>query len=131
MSKATPSFRHPLAKARGLGSAKSGTQHWWHQRVTAMALVPLSIWLVFTLIHLVGADYATAKALIAQPHNSILLGLFLLVGFSHAHLGGQVIIEDYVHCEKLKIIKLVLFKMACFAAAFASLFAVLKIAIAG
>jgi succinate dehydrogenase / fumarate reductase, membrane anchor subunit len=97
------SFRTPLGRVRGLGSAKSGTTHFWQQRATAIANVPLVAFLVWLALSLAGADYATARALLASPVVTILLGLTFLVVLKHMRIGMQVIIEDYVHAEGWKM----------------------------
>jgi succinate dehydrogenase / fumarate reductase membrane anchor subunit len=101
------SMRTPLAEARGLGSAKSGTGHWWSQRLTAVALVPLTLWLVFSLTALVGADHATVVAWLGSPLRLALLILFLGAMFHHAQLGLQVVIEDYIQHEGTRLAVLV------------------------
>jgi len=125
------SLRSDLGRVRGLGSAKEGAAHWWAQRVTAVALVPLSLWLVASLASLTGADVAAARAWIAQPVVAVLLVLLIGVTFHHAQLGMQVVIEDYVHTEWVKISSIVLVKFAAVALAAAGIFSVLKIALAG
>lgn len=96
------SLRTPLARARGLGSAKEGVQHWWVQRITAVALIPLSLWFVVSLITVAGADYPTFIAWAGSPLNTALLVILLVSVFYHAMLGLQVVIEDYIHREWLK-----------------------------
>ena len=96
-------FRTPLSKARGLGSAQEGSGHWWVQRLTAIALVPLSLWFVWSIIQLSGADYATVHDWIAQPIQAGLLLVLIYVTFYHSMLGLQVIIEDYVHVRWMEI----------------------------
>ena len=91
------SLRHPLAVARGLGSAKDGVGHWWIQRLTAMALLLLAPWFTWLALSLVGADHSTIRQTLAQPLNASLLLAFVLSLFWHAQLGMQVVIEDYVH----------------------------------
>lgn len=90
-------LRTPLGKVRGLGAAKEGTGHWWGQRVTAIALVPLVIWFLVAMIGMVGADYDTVRAWLGRPLVSVLLLLLLGTLFYHARLGLNVVIEDYVH----------------------------------
>lgn len=97
------SLRNPLAKARGLGSAKDGTAHWWAQRVSAIALVPLVLYVLYLLVSFAGADYASVRTSIAQPVNAVLLILFIGTAFWHARLGLQVVIEDYFHVRWLEI----------------------------
>ena len=91
------SLRTPLGKVRGLGAARDGTGHWWAQRVTAIALVPLVIWFMVAMIGLLGADYDTVRAWLGRPLVSVLLLLLLGAVFYHARLGLNVVIEDYVH----------------------------------
>lgn len=93
----------PLARVLGLGSAKEGVGHWWWQRLTAAALVPLGIWFVIAVISLVGAGYAEARAWVTAPLNMVLLIAFTASLLHHAQLGLQVVIEDYVHNEALKL----------------------------
>ncbi len=123
-------FRAPLARARGLGSAKSGTHHWWMQRLTAVALVPLSLWFVASLIALATADHATVVEWLASPTAAILGCALIVAVFYHGQLGLQVVIEDYVHAEGLKLASIVLTKLVSLLLAAACLFAVLKIAFA-
>ena len=98
------SIRTPLGRARGLGSAKTGTDHWWMQRVTALALIPLVIWFVVSMIIVTGADHETALAFIGSPINAVLLTLLIIATFYHGQLGLQVVIEDYVHGEFTKVL---------------------------
>jgi len=89
--------RSPLARARGLGSAREGLAPWWFERVTAVALVPLTLWLAASLIALAGADFATVVGWLKRPLTSLLMVLQLTALFSHLALGLRVVIEDYVH----------------------------------
>ena len=120
-----------LGLARGLGSAKEGTHHWWVQRVTSVALIPLSLWFIWSLAVLGGADHATVSAWLAAPVNAILMLLFIAATFHHMHLGVQVVIEDYVHHKAAKLTLLLGVKLASAALAVASAFAVLKVAFGG
>lgn len=88
------SMRSPLARVRGLGSAKSGTQHFWWQRLTGIALVPLTIWMIVALISVAGADYEEARSFVASPFAAVLLLCLIVALFHHAQLGMQVVIED-------------------------------------
>ena len=88
-------FRSPLSRARGLGSAKEGVHHWWLQRVTAIALIPLVVWFAISLVMLSGADYAMARAWIGSPRVMVLLILTIGIGLHHGQLGLQVVWEDY------------------------------------
>lgn len=97
------SLQNPLARVRGLGSAKSGTHHFWVQRLTAVALVGLTPWFLWSVLCLLDADAATARGFVAQPLNASLLLAFLLALCWHARLGLQVVIEDYVHTRWLEM----------------------------
>ena len=125
------SLQTDLGKARGLGSAKEGVHHWWAQRLTALALVPLVLWFVASVAGLAGAELAAVRGWIGQPMTAILLVLLIAATFHHMQLGMQVVIEDYVHVEWLKIASIVLVKFASVFLAVAAAFAVLKIALAG
>ncbi|GAC1625320.1 MAG: succinate dehydrogenase, hydrophobic membrane anchor protein [Nevskia sp.] len=122
------SLRSPLGQARGLGSAKDGVGHWWVQRLTALALIPLSLWFVYSLARFPLSDYATMVAWVKAPLVAVALVLFFVSMFWHAALGVQVVIEDYVGNEGVKLLSIVLAKFALYAMGVASVFAVLKIA---
>lgn len=124
-------LRTPLGRVRGLGSAKDGTAHWWSLRLTAVALAPLALWFVASLAGMTGADHAAVTAWIAKPAVAITLVILIVAVFHHAQLGLQVVIEDYVDPEWLKIAAVVAMKFAAFVLALASLFSVLKIAFGG
>ncbi len=96
-------YKTPLAKAQGLGSAKTGTGHWWFQRVSAVALVPLSFWLLYLLSLVFNAPYTETLAWLSQPVNTVCIAAWISAGLYHAALGVQVVIEDYVSTEWLKI----------------------------
>ena len=123
-------MRSPLARVRGLGSAKEGVAHWWAQRMTAVALVPLVIWFVASVCAMAGADYASVREWIGTPLVSILLVLLTVAVFHHAQLGLQVVLEDYVHTEWLKIASIALVKFAAIALGVAVVFSIVKIALA-
>ena len=97
-------YRSPLAKAVGLGSAKTGTSHWWMQRVTAVALVPLSFWLIIFLDLSLNAPYQETVAWLSSPLNTLGMVAWLLAVFYHAALGLHVVIEDYIAAEGIKIV---------------------------
>jgi succinate dehydrogenase / fumarate reductase membrane anchor subunit len=120
-------LRTPLAKVRGLGSAKDGTHHWWAQRLTAIALVPLTFWFIYTLVSLTTMDYLAAIGWLQSPMNSILLILFVFALFYHAELGMQVVIEDYIENEALKITSIILLKFVMLFAGLAGIVAILKV----
>jgi len=101
------SMRSPLGRVRGLGSAREGVDHWWAQRMTSLALIPLALWFVASLVTLTGADHATAREWIAAPVPAALLVLLIVAAFYHGALGFQVIIEDYVHHEGAKVAALI------------------------
>jgi len=124
-------LRSDLGRVRGLGSAKGGTSHWWAQRVTAMALVPLSAWFVFSIINLVGVDREGLKAWVNGPVSFVLMVLFLIALFYHMQLGLQVVIEDYVHNEKNKVISLILNKLIAVFLVVSGITALMKIAFGG
>ena len=126
----TDRLRSPLGRALGLGSAKEGVEHWWLQRVTAVALVPLVLWFVAALVRHLGADHAAAVAWLRSPLSAVAMILLVLATFVHMALGLQVVIEDYVHHEATKLASLILVRLACWALGAAALFAVLRIAFA-
>ena len=107
------SLRSPLARVRGLGATGGGTSHWWAQRLTALALVPLTLWFVASLAALAGADHAVVRAWADSPVVAGLLVLLLVTTFYHTYLGLQVVIEDYVHHEGAKLATLLLVRAAC------------------
>ena len=124
-------YRTALKQARGLGSAKDGVQHFVMQRVTAIALVGLGIYFLWLVVSLVGADYTAARSIVANPWNAVLISAFLIAMFWHAQLGIQVVIEDYVHTAWLGVTSQLLVRFICALAALASVFAVIRIAVAG
>jgi succinate dehydrogenase / fumarate reductase membrane anchor subunit len=121
-------LRTPLGRVRGLGSAKEGTEHFWAQRVTSIALVPLTLWFVASLAAHSGADHATAKAWLAEPFTAIVMILVVATSFHHAQIGLQVVIEDYISTEWAKIMSIMVVKLGAVALAVAAIFSVLKIA---
>ena len=125
------SLRTPLGRVRGLGSAKSGTHHWWHQRLTALALVPLTLWFAVSLIAIATGDHASALDWIGDPIAAGLLMLMLAAGAYHLKLGLQVVIEDDLHREWLKLAALVAMTFACTVLALASIMAVAWIWLGG
>ncbi len=124
-------LKTPLGKVRGFGAAKGGTHHWWMQRLTAIALVPLVIWLVVSLVALTGANHALLVAWVANPFVATLLVLFLGAAFYHLKLGGQVVIEDYIHSEGPKMAFQILLTFFCFIVGLVSIIAVLTISFGG
>ncbi len=124
-------FRAPLQNVRGLGSAKDGTHHWWIQRVTAVALVPLMIWLAFGIASIASMDYEQARAWVASPLTAVLMLATIWALFLHAKLGLQVIIEDYAANDRHKIVGMVLVNFVLILLALTAAVSVLRIAIAG
>src|SRR5438034_9873215 len=108
-------MRSPVGRAIGLGSAKEGVEHWWLQRVTAVALVPLTVWFVVAVVRLSGADIDAVRDWVGRPLPAILLVLLLIATFWHASLGLQVVIEDYVHTDLAKLGLVIVVRLACFA----------------
>src|SRR5438132_10008957 len=108
-------LRSPVGRAIGLGSAKEGVEHWWLQRVTAVALVPLTLWFVIAVVRLSSADIDTVRDSVGRPLPAILLVRLLIATFCHASLGLQVVTEDYVHTDLAKLALLIVIRFACFA----------------
>jgi len=131
MSATEDDLRHPIKTARGLGSAKSGLHHWWIQRVTAVALIPLSVWFVWQATSLFHADYETVHAFLAQIWNAALMATFVVVLLYHSYLGLQVVVEDYVGSEFKKLATLITLQFVHVLLAVVAVLAVLKIALGG
>ncbi len=125
------SMRTPLAQVRGHGSAKAGAHHWWAQRLSAIALVPLFLWFVASLVAIGAADYATAIAWMRSPLNSALLVLLIGAMFYHAQLGMQVVFEDYISTHWLQVTSIILVRFLAILLAVVSIIAVLRIAWGG
>jgi succinate dehydrogenase / fumarate reductase membrane anchor subunit len=121
-------LRTRLGRVRGLGSAKEGVNHWWGQRLTAIAMVPLFVWFAFSLVALAGAPHATVVAWIKNPVTAVLLVALLAAVFYHLALGVQVVIEDYVHTEWRKLALIIIVKLASALAALIGVLSVLRIA---
>ena len=124
-------LRSPLSKAVGLGSAKHGFSHWWWQRVTAIALVPLTLWFVYSVLCLVGSNHAIAEAWLSSPINATIMLLFVLSALFHAQTGLQVVIEDYIHTKWLNLSLLLLIKFASVIMAVLAIISVLKVVLGG
>lgn len=121
-----PSMRTPLARVRYLGAAHSGTEHFWRQRVTSVALIPLSIGLIFIVIFLLGRNHAATVQILGSPWVAIVTLLFIISSAYHMWLGMQVIIEDYVHTD-LKLTLIMANAFFSFSLAIACIFAVFKL----
>ena len=124
-------MRSPLGRVRGLGSAKEGTDHWYAERLTALALVPLSLWFVAAVLGGVGADYATLKAWMSVPGNMTLMILLTIVVFRHAALGLGTVIEDYVDYKPAQVGGLIAVKFGCLFLGLFSVVSVLRIGLGG
>ncbi|HLZ96941.1 MAG TPA: succinate dehydrogenase, hydrophobic membrane anchor protein [Steroidobacteraceae bacterium] len=122
------SLRSPLGRVLGMGSAKDGTGHWWAQRVTAVALVPLTLWFFFSLLLLPGLDYETVRDWLAQPFSCLLALLSIAVLTYHSYLGTTVIIEDYVHGAPAKVASLMLLRFLYVLFGGAGVLAILRVA---
>lgn len=125
------SYRTPLARARGLGAAGHGVGHWISERVSSLALVPLSIWGVLAVLHLARLDYDGAVAWLASPLNAVLMTLLAAISFWHMHAGMRVVIEDYIHGALNKTALLLLNLFVCVLAGALAVFSILKVALGG
>jgi len=124
-------FRTSAKTVRGLGSAREGAAHWWAQRMTALALVPLCLWFVVSVCRLAGADHDRFTDWLASPFNAIAMLLLIVAGFHHGALGAQVVLEDYIDHEGWRTAAVVAVKGVCWVLIAACVFAVLKIALGG
>jgi succinate dehydrogenase / fumarate reductase, membrane anchor subunit len=124
-------LRTPLSRARGLGSAKQGVHHWWAQRITAVALIPLVVWFAISLIMLSGADYAVVRAWIGSPVVMVLLTLTIVIGLHNGQIGMQEVVEDYVHSEGMKLALIVLLRFTAVFFGLAAIVAILRIGFGG
>ncbi len=124
-------LRSPLGRVRGLGTSNEATGHWWAERLTAVALVPLTFLFVVLVIAFQGAERDQVIALMGNPLVAVAMLLIIVAVFYHMKLAVQVVVEDYIHHEALKITILVLLPLICFALGTASAFAVLKLALGG
>ena len=124
-------MRSDLGRARGLGANKGGTEHWMAERLTALALVPLTLWFVYSVISLLGAPRAVAMAWAGSPVNATLLIALLLITFKHLVLGVQVVMEDYIRSEGIRFASVVALKAAAGLFCIAGVIATIKLAFAG
>jgi succinate dehydrogenase / fumarate reductase membrane anchor subunit len=124
-------MRSPLSKAVGLGSAKHGFSHWWWQRVSAIALIPLCLWFVYSMVCVAVGTHAEAVAWLSQPINASIMLLFVFTALFHAQTGLQVVIEDYVHTKWLNLILLLSIKFLSVAMAVLTAISVLKVVLGG
>ncbi|MXP65417.1 succinate dehydrogenase, hydrophobic membrane anchor protein [Roseomonas sp. M0104] len=129
VSKVTVRQRSALGRVRGMGSAKQGSHHWWVQRISSMALLPLMLWFVISVASLAGHSYADTILWIGHPFNATLLLLTIAIGFQHTASGLQVVIEDYVADEMSRMAAVLAVKAACTLFGVLAALAVLKIAV--
>jgi len=125
------SYRTPLARARGLGAAKHGVTHWIGERVSAIALVPLTLWAAFGVLRLAAGDYGFAVAWIGDPLNATLMVLTIAISFWHMHAGLRVVVEDYIEVALTKSVLLILNLFVCGLAGALAVFSILKVALGG
>lgn len=131
MTMETPGMRTSLGRVRGLGSARSGATHWWHERLTSVSTLILLVWFFVSLVRLPDMSYATVTQWLAKPLAAVPMLLLILSVFWHLASGLRVVVEDYVHEEGGKLFWLVAINFACLFAAALSIFAVLRIAFGG
>lgn len=122
----SPSMRTPLARVRSLGSSHSGTGDFWRQRLTAVAMLVLIVPVIVVVLMLIGSNQAGAKQIFSSVPIAIIMLLFIVASTWHMKIGMQVVIEDYVHNEKIKLASVIANNFFCFAVAFASIYAILK-----
>ena len=125
------SMRTPMARVRGLGAAKDGTSHWWAQRLSALGLIPLTVWFVASVIAMAGADHAAMTAWVSSPVVAGLLILLVVATFYHGFLGLQVVVEDYVHHEGAKFATIIALKALAIVLGLAGTLSVLTILFRG
>jgi succinate dehydrogenase / fumarate reductase membrane anchor subunit len=121
----------PFKRASGLGTTNDGVHHWWMQRLTAVALAPLTLWVVFAVASHAGEDYAVVATWFAQPFTTTMLTLFVFTAFLHAVQGLTVIIEDYLHHEGAKFAALITMKLVLVLLGTSSALSILRVAFAG
>ena len=132
MDKKHKSIITPLKAARGLGSDKSSFHHWWMQRVTAVALIPLTLWFMFCAVQVIAnGSYDRAYEWLSHPVHGLLMLLYVVASLYHAALGLKVVIEDYIHSEKLKIATIFAVNFTCITAVIASVYAILMVSLKG
>ncbi|MCX7279971.1 MAG: succinate dehydrogenase, hydrophobic membrane anchor protein [Alphaproteobacteria bacterium] len=118
----------PLHKVRGMGSSHSGTGHFWHERVTSVALIPLTLWFGYVMLGLAGTSEVTALQFLAHPWNAILMGAFVAFSLWHAYLGLQVVVDDYIHTPGTKIFLMLAIRFSVIAITVTCIFAIARIA---
>ena len=120
-------LRSPLGRARGLGSAHAGSAHWWAQRLTAIALVPLTLWFIYSVIRLSGTSHVEMLDWLSNPFSLALMLALIVATFHHLQLGLHVVIEDYVHEDGVKLVCVLAMKAVCVVLALASIVSVLRL----
>jgi succinate dehydrogenase / fumarate reductase membrane anchor subunit len=122
------SLETPLHKVQGLGASHSGTGHFWRERLTSVALIPLSLWFAYAVLGLIGTNEVAIVSFLAHPWNAILMGLFVVISFYHLSLGLQQILDDYVHTPGLKLFLRLAVTVVWIIASLISVFALVRIA---
>ncbi len=122
------SLRSPMSRVLGLGSARDGTSHWWSQRMTAVAMTPLTLWFAYSLVSAGSLSYAAVVGWIHTPWHAVLLSLLIATLVYHSMLGIQVVVEDYVHVKWLKVLSIMFLNFAHIVVGVIGVFAVLRIA---
>ena len=122
------SLETPLHRVQGLGASHSGTGHFWRERLTSVALIPLSLWFAYAMLGLVGTNEVAVVSFLAHPWNAILMAAFAVISFYHLSLGLQVVIDDYVHATGIKLALLILVRFVVIAAGISCVFALIRIA---
>lgn len=124
-------MRSSLSRARGLGSAKTGSQHWWAERMTSLALFPMTIWIIYSIVAGVGADYIAFKDWVSQPGTLTILVIYFGTLFWHVALGLTVVVEDYVHDKTMEVALIIAVKFGCVFFGVFSIVSILKVGIGG
>lgn len=122
------SLETPLHKVQGLGASHSGTGHFWRERLTSVALIPLSLWFAYAVLGLIGTNEVAVVSFLAHPWNAILMGLFVVISFYHLSLGLQQILDDYVHTPGIKLFSRLAVTVVWIIASLISVFALIRIA---
>ena len=124
-------LRSPLAKVKGLGTSPDATHHFWLQRLTALALIPLTLWFCFSIALLPNADYLAITTWLQSPFNAVMMILVVLISFHHAHLGMQVIFEDYIANHAYRLSAILLVKFTSYFMMILGVYSIIKIALGG
>lgn len=122
-------FMSPLAKARGLGSTQDGARHWLNERIAAALLLPMVVWVVYSVLVLRGASYEQFIAWMQNPLHALGMVVFFITSFYHAAMGLQVVMEDYISCHAMRLVKIVITKIVFGMVSLAAVLSVLKVAL--